>query len=93
MVQRARLTGAGEQHQLERRIGDREVGVAISHLRRADTEQLGVEADRLLQIGDVQSQLHTRHDSSITLMLVDGLSVATHRRMSMQTTFLDTMIT
>ena len=47
VVERARLTGVGEQDQLERRIGDREVGVAVTDLRRRGLEQLGVERDRL----------------------------------------------
>ena len=34
VVQRTRLTQAGEEHQLQRRIGDRKVGIAFPDLCR-----------------------------------------------------------
>ena len=44
VVQRAAL-GAFEEHQLERRVGDGEVGVAGLALGRLGAEQLRVEVD------------------------------------------------
>jgi hypothetical protein len=39
------VAGAGEQHQLERRVLDGEVGVAVADLGGGGTEHLGVEVD------------------------------------------------
>ena len=50
------------QHQLERRLGDGEVGVAGLALGRLDPEELAVEGDRLVDVGDVEGQLDSRHD-------------------------------
>ena len=51
-----------DQHQLERRLGDGEVGVAGAALVRLGAEQGGVELDRLLEVGDVEGELHTGHE-------------------------------
>jgi hypothetical protein len=54
--------GSLEQDELERRLGDREVGVAGPPLGRLGAEQLGVEGDRGLQVGDAQRELDTGYD-------------------------------
>ena len=51
-----------EQHQLQRGLVDREVGIARPGLGGADTEHAGVEVDGLIQVGDVEGQLQS-HDS------------------------------
>ena len=64
VVQRPGLGGILEQHQLQRRVGDREVGIAGAPLGRLGLEQLRIEPDRLVEIADVQRQLHSPHLSS-----------------------------
>jgi hypothetical protein len=51
--------GVLEQHQLERRVRDREVGVAGPALVRLGGEQLGIELDGDVDVGHVQSELDT----------------------------------
>ena len=60
----AGLAHAGEQDQLERRIGDGEVGVPVADLGRLGPEQLGVELDRGVEVGDVEGELDTGHGTS-----------------------------
>ena len=50
-----------DQHELERRLVDREVGVAGAALGRLALEELGVEGDGLVDVGDVEGELDTRH--------------------------------
>jgi len=57
VVDRPRLTGALEQDQLQGWLVDGEVGVTGLGLGRPDAEHLGVELDRLVEVGDVESQL------------------------------------
>jgi hypothetical protein len=54
--------GAFEQDELERRLGDREVGVAGTALGGPGAEQPAVEGDRAFQVGDAQRELDTGHD-------------------------------
>ena len=60
------LTGVLKQHQLQRWLGDGEVGVALLHLGRFGVEQLGVEHDRLVEIVDVQGELNAGHDGILS---------------------------
>ena len=62
MVDGAALAGVLQQHQLQRRLGDGEVGVALLDLGGLGVEQLGVERDRLVEIVDVEGELDTGHD-------------------------------
>ena len=57
VVERRARLGVLEQHQLERRIGDLEVGVAGALLGRADAEHVGVEAGGGLDVAHVQREL------------------------------------
>src|SRR5580704_7013060 len=61
VVQGAALARVLQQDQLERRLGDGEVGVAGPALGRLGAEQSGVEGDRLVDVVDVQRELHPRH--------------------------------
>ncbi len=61
MVQRSRITVTLDEHELERRLGDGEVGVARAELGRFGGEQLGVEVDRVVEVRDVQGELHSAH--------------------------------
>ena len=54
-----------DEDELERGLGDGEVGVAGTDLGRLGGEQLGVEADGLVEVGDVQGELHTGHDDTL----------------------------
>ena len=71
-----------EQHELERRVGDRKVGVALADLGRLGLEQLGVELDRSIEVGDVEGELDTRHvissrsDVNNILTFVDVVKVS-----------------
>ena len=51
------LAVAFDEDELERRLGDGEVGVAGTHLGGLGVEELGVELDGLLEVGDVEGQL------------------------------------
>jgi hypothetical protein len=65
VVHHRRLVGpALDEHQLERWLGDGEVGVAGSTLGRVDTEQRAVERDRPFEVGHAQGELNARHDHS-----------------------------
>jgi len=64
VVNGAALAGILDQHQLERWLGNGEVGVALLHLGRCGVEQLGVEGDRLLEVIDVEGELNAGHDVS-----------------------------
>ena len=55
------LAGVLQQDELERRLGDGEVGVAGPALGRLGAEQPGIEADRLVDVVDVQRELHPGH--------------------------------
>src|SRR5579863_6654999 len=57
VVEAAALAGVLQQDQLERRLGDGEVGVAGPYLRGFGAEQLGVEGDGFCQIVDVEGEL------------------------------------
>src|SRR5271166_664667 len=63
MVEGAALTGVFQQDQLQRWIGDREVGVTRLAFGRFGLKQLGVEADCGVEIVDVEGELNTRHGS------------------------------
>ena len=54
VVDGAALAGVFQQHQLQRRLGHREVGVTGLHLGRGNAKQFGVERDRLVEIVDVE---------------------------------------
>jgi hypothetical protein len=54
--------GALDQDELERRLGDREVGVAGAALGGLGAEQLGVERDGAFQVGDAERELDTGHE-------------------------------
>src|SRR4029077_16054315 len=62
VVHAATVAGALDQHQLERRLGHREVGVAVAHLRRIGAEQLAVEGDRGVEVVDVEGELESGHE-------------------------------
>jgi hypothetical protein len=53
-----------EEDELERGFGDGEVGVAGTTLGRLDTEELGVELHRSIEVGHVESELDTGHGTS-----------------------------
>jgi hypothetical protein len=57
VVQRAVCVGVVEEDQLERGVGDGEVGVAGPLLGRLDTEEVGVEAGGGVDVGDVEGEL------------------------------------
>jgi hypothetical protein len=59
VVQAAALAGVLQQHELERRLGDGEVGIPGPHLGGLGAEQLAVERDGLTQVIDVEGELHT----------------------------------
>jgi len=50
-----------DEDELERRLDDREVGVAGADLRRLCVEELRVELNGTVQVGDVQGELDTGH--------------------------------
>ena len=54
-----------QQHQLERRIGDGEVGITVLELGRLGVEQLGVEGDRLVEIVDIEGELNADMMTSV----------------------------
>src|SRR6516165_4644894 len=58
MVKGAAVAWVLEQHQFQWGLGDREVGVAGFDLGRLSVEQLGVEGDCLVEVVDVEGQLH-----------------------------------
>jgi len=71
VVQGAALAGVLQQDELERRLGDGEVGVAGPALGGLGAEQSGVEADGLVDVVDVQRELHPGHgDLRMTLISV-----------------------
>ena len=53
--------GVLHQDELERRVGDGEVGVARPALGRLGAEELGVELDGLVDVADVECELDPRH--------------------------------
>jgi ArsR family transcriptional regulator len=55
-----------EKDELERGLGDGEVGVAGPSLGRLDVEQLRVELDRLFEIGDAQGELDAGHSGFLS---------------------------
>ena len=57
MVEPALGVGVLEEHELQRRIGDGEVGVAGLALVRFGGEQLRVEGDGVVDVGNVQGEL------------------------------------
>src|SRR5580693_6038604 len=61
VVEAAALARVFQQDQLQRRLGDGEVGVPGPALGGLGTEQRGVERDRLVDVVDVQRELHTGH--------------------------------
>ena len=79
--------GAFEQHELERWVGDGEVGVAGLALGRLGGEQLRVELDGLVDVGDVESELDAGHGVPPARVVIDDgrcvSTVQTHRQMSM----------
>jgi hypothetical protein len=52
------------QDELERRLGDRKVRVAIPALGRFHAEQLAIEGDGLIEVVDVERELETRRGAS-----------------------------
>jgi hypothetical protein len=54
---------AFEQDQLQRRLGDGEIRIPRAALGRRSAEQLGVEVDRRLKVGDRDRELHAGHGS------------------------------
>ena len=65
VVEGAGLRGVGEEHQLERRVGDREVGVARAPLGGLGAEEGGVERHRLVEVVDVEGELEAGHEGSL----------------------------
>jgi hypothetical protein len=61
MVDGAGLADPLDQHQLERRVLDGEIGVTGADLGRARVEQRRVEGDGLVEVGDVEGELHAGH--------------------------------
>src|SRR5450755_110771 len=61
VVEGAPLAGAFQQDQLQRRLGDREVRITGAALGRLRAEQPAVEGDGLVDVVDVQRELHTGH--------------------------------
>ena len=57
VVEGAALAGVLDEHQLERRLGDGEVGVAVADLGGLGAEQLGVEGDGAVEVVDVEGEL------------------------------------
>src|ERR1700678_4140747 len=53
--------GLLNQDQLQRRVGDGEVGVSGLTLGRFGPEQLGVELDRRVDVGDIEGELDSGH--------------------------------
>ena len=64
VIDRARLTHPLDEHELEGRLPDGEVGVAGADLGRSGVEQRRVEGDGLVEVGDVERELHTGHGDS-----------------------------
>src|SRR5450755_3181605 len=62
MVEAAALARVLQQDELQRRLGDGEVGVAGTALSRLGTEQLAVERYGLLDVIDVEGELHAGHE-------------------------------
>ena len=83
VVDRAALAGVLQQHQLQRRLGDGEVRIAGLHLGGRGVEQLGVERDRLVEVIDVESELHTGHEQPPTLWTYIELSDGAHHATSL----------
>jgi hypothetical protein len=61
VVEAAAMTRLFQQHQLQRRVGDGEVGIPRAALGRVGAEQRGVEGDGLVHVGDVERELKTGH--------------------------------
>jgi hypothetical protein len=68
VVDRAGFAGALEQHQLQRRVRDREVGVAGLALGGAGAEHPRVEVDGLVEVGHVEGELET-HGRSLSVLV------------------------
>jgi ArsR family transcriptional regulator len=64
-----------DQHQLQGRFGDREVGVARPALGRLGLDELALESDRSVHVAHVERELHPTHGSSSILMNVDVLTM------------------
>src|ERR1700733_3352971 len=69
MVQAAALPRVLQQNELERRLGDGEVGVAGTALGGLGSEQLAVKRDGLLDVIDVEGELHAGHENLLNLRL------------------------
>jgi hypothetical protein len=62
MVERPRgLIGVFDEDKLQRGIGDGEVGVARADLGRLCSEELRVEGDGLVEVGDIEGKLYSGH--------------------------------
>ena len=61
VVHRTAVAGVLDQDELQRGLGNGEVGVAGPDLRRLGAEQPAVEGDRLLQVVDVEGELYAGH--------------------------------
>ena len=57
--------GLLEEHELEGRVGDGEVGVAGLALGRLGGEELRVEVDGLVDVGDVEGELDSGHGDGL----------------------------
>jgi hypothetical protein len=64
VVDGAAAVGVLEEHQLERGVGDGEVGVAGPDLGGLGGEQAGVEVDGLVEVADIESELQAAHGGS-----------------------------
>jgi hypothetical protein len=81
----ARLLRVLDEHQLEGRVGDGEVGVAGTTLGGLGAEELAVEVDGGLQVGDVEGELDTGHGARPPGVTEPARSLArTYRRLSMR---------
>jgi hypothetical protein len=66
VVQSVLRVGVLDQDQLQRRLGDREVRIALAPLGRLRAEHLRVERHRLVDVRDVQCQLHPARTDLLT---------------------------
>jgi hypothetical protein len=63
VIERPRgLAGVLDEDELERRLGDGEIGIVGAAFRRLGPEQLGVELHSGINVGDVEGELDSGHD-------------------------------
>jgi hypothetical protein len=72
VVEAAALAGVFQQHQLERRLGDREVRITGPELGRLGAEQLRIEGNSLVDVVDVEGELQTAGHGTSRRLGIDG---------------------